>query len=353
MPLYVDFPSWIRPEIFEGFPLRWYGVMYIVAALIAYFLFLRQIKEDRLDISKESVGNMFLWAVIGLLIGGRLFYALVYDPEFTILREPWRLIWPIQDGQFVGLQGMSYHGGLIGAIVAVAIYTKRKKYSFLQWGDLLANAVPLGYTFGRLGNFINGELYGRAAVGPWGMIFPSAKLVPTNSPWLAEFSELANFPISGTSPLVNVPRHPSQLYEAFLEGILLWVVMWFVVRRISPFRGFAIAMYLIGYGVARFIAEYSREPDAQLGYILRLGGGNNPTAYFTSVLDISMGQILCLLMILAGIVLIFVFRQLHLRRPAVTLLAEDSPKPEPKAASNPIGGQRAAKNTSKAVKKKK
>ncbi|NCN05286.1 MAG: prolipoprotein diacylglyceryl transferase [Spirochaetales bacterium] len=326
MPLYMNYPSWISPEVIPGLPIRWYGLMYLVAFGISYWLFTVQIKERKISTDQDTVINLYFYAILGLLIGARIFSAVIYDPSGKYLRAPWLIVWPFENGRFVGLQGMSYHGGLVGAVVAAIIYLKSKKLDVLDWGDMVVISVPLGYTFGRIGNFINGELYGRVTSGPWGMIFPTARPVPASADWVQQVASEANFSISEGSLLVNLPRHPSQLYEAFLEGILLWVVMWFFVRNRKPFRGFGIAIYLIGYGIARFIAEYTREPDPQLGYIWRLTGSDSPTQVFQSLADISMGQILSSLMVLSGLVVLVVFWGIHKRRPGFERVDLSPPK---------------------------
>lgn len=335
MPLFLNFPEWIKPEIISGLPIRWYGLMYLVAFAIAYIMFMVQVKERKLDVNKDQVINMFFFAILGLLLGARLLAATVYDPSGRYLREPWKIFWPFEDGQYVGLQGMSFHGGLIGAVVAILIYCRVKKIDVLDWGDMLVQGIPLGYTFGRIGNFINGELYGKVAQVPWGMYFPNARRIPANADWLPEYLENTGLGIPDGQLLLNLPRHPSQLYEAFFEGIVLWLILWFVVRPRRPFKGFSIGLYMIGYGLARFVIEYLREPDAELGYILRLGGVDGPTQIFTSLGLISMGQILCLLMMIAGGILLVVFHRLHLKRPAF----ERIEAPAPEKAAKPAKAQ--------------
>ncbi len=231
---------------------------------------------------------------------------------------------------------MSFHGGLIGAVVVAVIYLKSQKLDVWDWGDMIVQSIPLGYTFGRIGNFINGELYGRVTSGPWGMIFPTARHVPADQPWVQDVAAAANFPLPEGSLLVNLPRHPSQLYEAFLEGIVLWLVLWFIVRPRKPFRGFSLGIFLIGYGIARFIAEYSREPDPQLGYIFSFTGANNPTQVFMSYGDISMGQLLSFLMILAGGLSLLGFWILHKRRPAYVATVSGKEKGQTGKSGNTV-----------------
>jgi phosphatidylglycerol:prolipoprotein diacylglycerol transferase len=174
--------------------------------------------------------------------------------------------------RFVGLSGMSYHGGAIGVAIATIFFCRKHKINWWQFGDWLCAAAPLGYMFGRFGNFINGELWGRITTVPWGMYFP----------------------LDATQSL----RHPSQLYEAMLEGLLLFVVLWGMRKR-NPFDGFMIGLYIFGYGLVRFMIEFFREPDAHLGFVL----GFN-----------TMGQVLCTLMMLAGIAIILWRKQVSSRR---------------------------------------
>lgn len=320
MPLFVNFPDWISPEIIPGLPLRWYGMMYLVAFALTYILTIRQLRSQRLSISyltNDDVVNLFFWTIIGLLIGSRLFATTIYDTTGRYLREPWLIFWPFDDNMnFVGLQGMSYHGGLVGSVVAFIIYCKAKKIDVLEMGDVVTTAVPLGYTFGRLGNFINGELYGRITSASYGVLFPQAERVPTSHPAVREIADEVGIDIAGQS-MVNLPRHPSQLYEAFLEGVLLWAIMWFVLRRRKPFRGFMVAVYLIGYSLARYVAEYFRAPDPGLDFIIQWGPANNPRWLLLSPLNITTGQVLSLLMAAAGVVLLLILRAFAQRSPRV------------------------------------
>ncbi|RKX82326.1 MAG: prolipoprotein diacylglyceryl transferase, partial [Spirochaetes bacterium] len=162
---YLLYPSWIKPEIIPGLPIRWYGLMYLVAFLIAYWLFKYQIKERKLKVNNDDVLNLFFWSIIGLLIGARAFAVTIYDPTGYYLHHPLQIIVPFArvNGRliFTGIQGMSYHGGLVGVLTVFIIYCRVKKINTRDWGDMAVAAIPLGYTFGRLGNFINGELYGR------------------------------------------------------------------------------------------------------------------------------------------------------------------------------------------------
>jgi len=307
--LYVQYPSWLSPIIIPGLPFRWYAIMYLVAFAITYVLFKYQVKEKKLGISDDDILSFFFWAIVGLLVGARLFSAFIYDTHGVYIRAPWLVFWPFDEqGRFTGFEGMSFHGGLVGIVAALAIYTKVKKIDLLKWGDLLVYAIPLGYTFGRLGNFINGELWGRASDAPWAMVFPHAPGLSLGIPWVREMADKAGVAMIEGQDIVNLPRHPSQLYEAILEGLVLWVLMWFVFRKRDKFRGYGISWYLIGYGTFRFIIEYFREPDKGLDYIIRLGPQDAAPEIFVSPFNLSMGQILCFLMIVAGVGLYFFFR---------------------------------------------
>ncbi len=199
--------------------------------------------------------------------------------------------------------GMSFHGGFLGLVVGTLIYARRKKLDYLEWADMIAVSVPLGYTFGRLGNFINGELWGKVSAAPWAMVFPNAQRFSTAEAWVRDIGQKAGIILD--QAVVNLPRHPSQLYEAFFEGVFLWLVLWFVVRPRSPFKGFAVGAYVAGYGFIRFVIEYFREPDAELGYIIKLGDPDASIHLFTTPFNFSMGQILCFLMIAGGLAFIW------------------------------------------------
>lgn len=239
--------------------------MYIVAFLFTYLLVSYRIKHEGYDYSTETIQDYFVWAITGLLVGARLGYVLFYNFNYY-LRHPLEIILPFDftgGFRFVGLAGMSYHGGAIGVFIVSLIFCHRQRISMRRFADLFCSVIPLGYTFGRIGNFINGELFGRPTDAPWGMYFP---LAPTQQ-----------------------LRHPSQLYEAFFEGIVLFAILW-AMRKKNLFDGFLSALYLIGYGLFRFFIEFFREPDVQLGLVW---GG------------LSMGQALCILMVVAGIGIFF------------------------------------------------
>ncbi len=318
--IYLQYPKWISPEIIPGLPFRWYGLMYLIAFAIAYGLFMYQVRKLKLKVDPEEVTSFFFWAIIGLLIGGRLFSALLYDPTHTYIHKPWLIFWPFdQQMRFVGFQGMSYHGGLTGAVVAIVIYSRVKKLNLLAWGDLLAAAVPLGYTFGRLGNFINGELWGRVTTAPWGMVFPNAERLPASTPWVAAVAHKVGIHIEFANQLLNLPRHPSQLYEALLEGVILWAVIWFIFRKRAKFPGYVMSIYVMGYAIARFIVEYFREPDQGIGFVVKLTKVPHPPELFVTPFDFTMGQLLSFIMLIGGIIAFFVFRNMHRKRPQVAV----------------------------------
>ncbi len=313
MLAYIRYPDWIKPEIFPGLPIRWYGLMYLIAFAIAYILFRVQIKEQKLPIAKEETTSYFFWGIVGLLIGARIFGAFVYDPSGRYLRNPLLVFWPFDEQfRFVGLAGMSYHGGVIGCVVALLIYCRTKKVSFLLRGDLLAAGIPLGYTFGRLGNFLNAELYGRVTASPVGMLFPHAEPFSVKLEWVKGIAQKAGIAI-GDSEVVNLPRHASQLYEGFFEGIVLWLVIWFIFRKRKPFDGFLIGVYIIGYGLIRFVIEYFREPDIGIGFPLRFGPADNPNALLLSPWNFTTGQILCMFMVFGGIIFLIILRKRNMR----------------------------------------
>jgi phosphatidylglycerol---prolipoprotein diacylglyceryl transferase len=321
MLAYLTFPSWIKPEVIPGLPVRWYGIMYIVAFAVTYLLFMRQVRQRGLTVDKDQVLDMFFWGIIGLLVGARLFAVTIYDSTGYYLQHPLQIIWPFTrvNGRLrlSGIAGMSFHGGVVGATIAIIAYLKIKKLDVLDWGDMMVAGIPLGYTFGRLGNFINGELYGRITTASWGMVFPDAEKFPTSAQWVKDFAAAVGMQPGG--PMVNLPRHPSQLYEAFFEGLVLWLILWFVARKRRPYKGFVIGMYMIGYGVIRFFLEYVRQPDRGIGpggwgYPIVLQHLENFQSQFSWV-NFTTGQILNVLLVAAGFVMMAVFKGMN-RGPA-------------------------------------
>jgi phosphatidylglycerol:prolipoprotein diacylglycerol transferase len=315
-PLFLRFPDWISPLIIPGLPFRWYGLMYIATFIITYALVRYEARRSRLEISAEQTQKIFFWVTVGVIVGGRIFATTIYEPSGLYLRRPWLIFWPFdEDMRYVGLEGMSYHGALLVGVVALAIYARVRKLDFVLWSDLLAAALPLGYTLGRVGNFINAELIGRVTTLPWGVVFPTARRFPADDPWVIDIAREVGIPVTDATELVNLPRHPSQLYEAFLEGLVLWLLLWFLVRRRLPFRGAASSLYLVGYGLFRFLVEYLREPDAGLGFVIRLSQVWNPPYLFVTPLNLTMGQLLSLPMLVAGAALFVYFYRKYRRRP--------------------------------------
>jgi phosphatidylglycerol:prolipoprotein diacylglycerol transferase len=320
MPLAIKFPTWLRPEIIPGLPIRWYGLMYIIAFSIAFVLYRKQIHERRFPMTDEQLSGLFFWGILGLLIGARLFATLVYETGDTYARQPWLIFWPFRNGQFTGLHGMSYHGGFIGGIAGLWLWSITHHYKAREIGDMFGASIPLGYTFGRLGNFINGELYGRVTTAPFGIIFPNAERFPANLEWVREVADKTGVVIpqsaSGASPLVNLPRYPTQLAEAFFEGIFLWLICW-SLRNKKPYSGFIFALYIMGYGLIRFIIEYFREPDADLGYRIELASNDLPIALAHPLTSFSTGQIFSAGMILIALVIMIVAPRLPDAKPVI------------------------------------
>jgi phosphatidylglycerol:prolipoprotein diacylglycerol transferase len=271
-------PQHISPVIFQigSFRLQYYGLMYLVAFGITYGLVIHRLKhEERFQISRQQVNDLTTVIILGLMVGARLGYVVFYNLSY-FLKHPLEIFLPFEFSNgitFTGISGMSYHGGVIGILIAGWLYTRKNAIRLRDVADLYIPCIPLGYTFGRLGNFINGELYGRITTAPIGMYFP-------------------------LSPQKTL-RHPSQLYEAFFEGIFLFVVLW-AIRKVRAPRGAMLAFYLVGYGLVRFGIEFYREPDAHIGFVVGV---------------FSMGQVLCAGMIAAGVLLFFFLRSSDRRRP--------------------------------------
>lgn len=314
MMLYINYPSWIHPEVFHFIPflsaVRWYGVMYVLAFTVAYYVLKRVRNEgilgDKKTISDDKLSSFISWGIAGLLLGARIGSVLIYDTSSLYLKKPWLIFWFFdENGHFTGLQGMSYHGGFVGGLMGLLLWCKCKKEKPLAWIDAMAASIPLGYTFGRLGNFINGELYGRITSAPWGVVFPDASPFPTYLEWVRAFCEKINMSIPHSCPFVNLPRHPSQLYEAFFEGVFLWAILFLLRKWKKRWTGFLTGAYVAGYGLIRFIIEYFREPDADLGFRFK-SDPLSPIYLNTSLLNISTGQVLCMMMIGGGAALILI-----------------------------------------------
>lgn len=237
--------------------IHWYGLAYLVGFLAAWWLAKRRI--DRVGLTPAQLSDLTFYAALGVVLGGRLGSALFYHFDRVLADPLWLLrVW---DG------GMAFHGGFIGVAVAVLLFARKHRIPLWQLGDFVAPMTPIGLGLGRLGNFVNGELWGRVTDVSWGMVFP------------------------GAGP---DPRHPSQLYQFALEGVVLFVLLWWFSSRPRP-AGSVSGLFLVGYGLMRFLVEFTREPDAHLG--LLLGG-------------LSMGQLLSVPMILAGAALmIWAYRQ--------------------------------------------
>ena len=237
---------------FGAFGIRWYALAYIVGLLGGLYLLRREAKRPGAPISAPQLDMLLNYVIIAIILGGRIGYVTFYDPLY-FLTHPIEII-KIWQG------GMSFHGGLLGVTLAMLLFARRHNIPLLAVSDRVAMVVPIGLFLGRLSNFINGELMGRVSDLPWAMIFPNSD---------------------------GLPRHPSQLYEAGLEGLALGVVMWVAARRGAlAKRGTMTALLLIGYGIARFAVEYVREPDAQLGTLFGIT---------------TMGQLLSLPMIGFGV----------------------------------------------------
>ena len=254
----MPFPD-IDPIALQLGPLaiRWYALAYIAGIVLGWWVIARLNRHKSVPgLTKAALDDIIAWAVLGVLLGGRLGYVLFYKPTYYF-SNPLEIAMLWQGG-------MSFHGGLIGAIIAFALFCRRKGVAFWPFIDVVAVATPIGLFFGRLANFVNGELYGRVTTAPWGMVFPGGG---------------------------ELPRHPSQLYEAGLEGLLLFIILISLAlwTRARAYPGMLAGIFLIGYGAARAFVELFRQPDAHLGFLFG---------------TLTMGQILCIPMILLGIYLI-------------------------------------------------
>ncbi|MBU1668782.1 prolipoprotein diacylglyceryl transferase [bacterium] len=243
---------------------HWYGIMYISALLVALWFAKWIIKRDAMPIPDDTIDSYFIWIEVGIILGARIWYILFYDSNTLFyFTQPWQIFNPFSNGEFVGIRGMSYHGAVVGAAIASYLFARRNPGEIYKILDVVALAVPVGFVFGRIGNFLNQELVGRATDVPWGIYVD------------------------------GVLRHPSQLYEGFMEGIVVAILI-YIYRKYKRFDGALIGIYGILYGTARFVAEFWREPDSQLGYLY----GD----------WLTMGQLQSLIMIGLAIGLYFTFQ---------------------------------------------
>lgn len=253
----IPFPA-IDPVLVEigPFAIRWYALAYVVGLLLGWRYCVWLAGRPPHLVGRAEIDDFLVWATLGVVLGGRLGYVLFYQP-LHFLANPLEIL-------AVWQGGMSFHGGLLGVVLAMALFARRRRLPFFALTDIVACATPIGLLLGRIANFINGELYGRPSEVPWAMVFP------------------------GGGPL---PRHPSQLYQAALEGLLLFLLLFLLARFTGAQRrlGLLSGVFFLGYGIARIVGEFFREPDAHLGYLL--GGA-------------TMGQLLSLPMVIAGLLFI-------------------------------------------------
>lgn len=251
-----------------GFAVHWYGIMYALALITAVIAAHWIVKKDKIDISKDILDSYIFWVEIGVILGARLGYIVFYDPNTSYyLTHPWQIFNPFdQNGNFIGISGMSYHGAVIGFIIASLLYCRKYKVSFLLLSDIGAIAIPLGYIFGRIGNFVNQELVGRVTDVPWGIYVD------------------------------GVLRHPSAIYEALLEGLLVFIII-YVFRKKKQFDGQLGMLYVILYSITRSFAEIFRQPDPQLGFLLS-------TDWLTMGMSISI-----LFALVVGILYIYLYKK--------------------------------------------
>jgi phosphatidylglycerol---prolipoprotein diacylglyceryl transferase len=286
------------------FGIRWYALAYIAGLVLGWRLMRRLVLRAPEVATQLQVDDFLTWATLGVVLGGRLGYVLFYQPGHYAA-YPVQIV-EVWDG------GMSFHGGMIGVGVAIAIFCRRNGIPILGFADRIAVCAPIGLGLGRIANFINGELWGRPAPLWWpgAMVFPNA--IPTDRPSMDVYQALQGTVCAGLDPSACVPRYPSELYEAFMEGLVLFILMLLLVRRDSLRArfGWLTGAFLIGYGIARTLCEFFRAPD----FFLR---------FLVVDLGLSMGQLLCIPMLIAGAWLIWRAHPAPLPAPQV------SPRPAP------------------------
>lgn len=267
---------------------HWYGIMYLIGFALAWWLGLRRIRAGRLPgVNEQGYGDLLFWGMVGVVVGGRLGSMFFYS--FDALRQDPLMLLRIWEG------GMSFHGGLLGVMAACLVWARKHRLAVFDVMDFIAPMVPLGLGLGRLGNYIGGELWGKYTGADWGVVFPRAEAFAAQ-PLDAIRTQFA------TGALDTFARHPSQLYQAFLEGVVLFAIVWIYSRKPRP-RYAVGGVFALVYGIGRFLVEFVREPDADLGYIA-FGW-------------LTMGQVLSVPLIVFGLVLLALSRRAPVLVPAV------------------------------------
>ena len=286
--LALAFPT-IDPTLVEigPFAIRWYALAYIGGIVLGWRYALVLARTSPYTFERRTLDDFLLWVTLGIVLGGRLGYVLFYKPGY-FLEHPAEIV-------FVWQGGMAFHGGMLGVVLAIVLFARLRRIPLLALGDLVACVVPIGLFLGRVANFINGELYGRVTDVPWAMVFPHGG---------------------------DLPRHPSQLYEAALEGVVLFCVLWLVWRysNLKQRPGAVGGVFLVGYGLSRIVVEFAREPDAHLGFLFA---------------GATMGQLLSVPMVLLGLGLILWARPLP-----------PAPQPRPAEETKAATGKTRAKGRS-------
>jgi phosphatidylglycerol:prolipoprotein diacylglycerol transferase len=275
MPLFaIPFPAIDPVAIALGpFVVRWYALAYIAGLVIGWRYCLLVANRPPRLVERRDIDDFLVWATLGVVLGGRIGYVLFYQPGYYLAH-------PLE-ALYLWHGGMSFHGGALGVTLAIAVFTRARRLPILAFSDIVVQAIPVGLFFGRIANFINGELFGRQTDVPWAIVFPNGG---------------------------PVPRHPSQLYEAFCEGLLLFLLLLLAEHRGARRRpGVISGLFLIGYAVARMSGELFRQPDVQLGFL-----------FFIEQFGVTMGQLLSLPLLIAGLALIW----WAVRKPVLTATSE-------------------------------
>jgi phosphatidylglycerol:prolipoprotein diacylglycerol transferase len=325
MGAYITFPEWLKPEIIPGLSFRWYSLLYLIALHSAFLFFILLALKRRYPLRIGVLIGAFFLGFLGGLIGAHAFYLFFFDRSGLVFKAPWALILPF-DAQFrfTGYQGMNWFGGVFTAAAVIVLFLKLKKADILESADALIVCVPLAQAFGRIGNFTNGELYGRLTAAPWGMIFREQESyegvhgpvgLPAADPRVVDYAGQAG--ISANAPYLALPRHPTQIYELIFECLLIWIVLWIVYRRYKPFKGFALGLYCALYGATSFVIGYFREP-LRLDFFLKLGPQDNPPYLLLTPFNISLEQLFSIVMLAGGIVMLFLFAARAKRRATVS-----------------------------------
>lgn len=320
--LWLDYPAWLSPTLSPALPVRWYGTLIAAALIAVWFLFSHEACRRGLRAptatGRQVQARFFLWVILTSLICARTLHVVLESELSRYLQSPWLLVWPFEDGRFTGIEGLHVGGAIGGAAAGGLLFSAVARQAFLPWADVAACCAPLVTVAAGSGNFANGEFLGRLTRAPWGVRFPNGERLPVAERRIGTLVEELAVPVHPDELLVNLPRHPVQLYEALLSGLFLSAVLWILVRKERLFPGAMVAVALVGHGVLTFLLGYYREADVAM----RWSGTGTDVRFVDTLLIISEHQVTALAIAAAGLLVLAVARVIYRPEPTVATYEE-------------------------------